>query len=249
MYTLEHNLKRFRSKERAEFENAIDREAEEKRMAPIRAAMAEQRQLLNDIQKIEREEIMAGRPDPSWPGLPESAQNLRMSVQQAREFAREESGKFVAEHPEYHRCRDNFEKITNYLSTNGVVIPNAECFHLAFERLRSLRLLTEKPEPAQITTPELQAPANIEFNPDDAESMQTAITKVESLLEPEKREAEQQRAYMEDAIYFDPVEPDRKFTAWQLDYDPSISAEKLRRILRIPRGPNTYTPRDGAMHR
>lgn len=151
MYTLEQNLKQFRSKERAEFEDALDREEEDKRLAPIRAAQAEQSRLLTQIHDAEKQEVLAGRLDPGFT-VPESVAGKRMSIKEASEFNSSEGAKFKANTPEFYPSNKNIRTLLDYLLQQNVYIADEATFRAAFERLRSLGLLEERPtEPEPVT--------------------------------------------------------------------------------------------------
>jgi hypothetical protein len=159
------NLKTFRSKERAEFEDARQREEREIAEAPIRAAQAEQNRLLVEIRDAEKQGIIAGRKDPAFI-IPESVAGKRMSLDKAKDFAAKEATKFresCEEFREKFNTPENRDAICNYLIVQEVAIPDVECFRLGFERLRDLGLLTEIPvqetfipivEPEQTADPE-----------------------------------------------------------------------------------------------
>lgn len=174
--SFEDNLRERRSKNRREFEDRIEREEEQKRLAPILAAQAEQNKLRAAIRDVEREEIVAGRKDTGWV-LPESVRDLRMSKKQAIEFNNSEAEKFgKTEEYQAYRLRENSQRIIDYLLTQDCIIADAATFRAAFIRLRDLGLLTEKPpEPvAPAAEPETpQGSANIELNPDNAHRQPT----------------------------------------------------------------------------
>lgn len=151
------NLKAFRSRERAEFEDTIEREEREKAEAPIKAAQAEHNRLLAQIRDAEKQEVIAGRKDPAFV-IPESVSGKRMSLETAQEFAANEAVKFresCEEFREKFNTPENRQAICDYLIAQEVAIPDAACFQFSFERLRDLGLLTEKPvEPAAAPTVE-----------------------------------------------------------------------------------------------
>ena len=98
-----------------------------------------------------RDAILAGQPDKHWK-IPASAAGLRMSVEKAEAFVREQSKLFVEHNREYFPNRVNFDAITEYLIAQGVTIPTEHCFRRAWLRLRELNIIEESPAPA----PELQ---------------------------------------------------------------------------------------------
>jgi hypothetical protein len=134
----------------------------------LRGARATNEALLSKVRRDEaaeveaerkqaRESVLAGKPDPSWK-IPASAAGLKMTIEQAREFAKTAAAQFVKENPEYHATMNNFEAIVSYLTTNGVEIPTSEVFKLAWLRLRELSLIEEleRSEPAKEPEPETQ---------------------------------------------------------------------------------------------
>jgi hypothetical protein len=219
--TLAENLKRHRSPERAAFEDAIEEQERAAQLAPIITAQAAQNQRLAAIQEAEKEEIAAGRKDPGF-AIPESVAGKSMNLEQATKFSIRGAQDFYRSCEQFRAFFDlaeNKTAICNFLDVQGIRIADAECFRLAFERLRDLGLLTEKqsvpePEPVIVSEPEADP------------------------------EAERKRAYYEDAIHSDPLTGE-KFTEYQLDHDPTITADRYRRIMRIPRAPNTYRPAVG----
>jgi hypothetical protein len=123
-----------------------------------RAAKAFNALLSKRVAKVGKDAVTNGTADPEF-ALPKSAAGLRMSVEQAKEYARKQAEIFTAQNPEYNPTPDNLKLITNYLTTNGVVIPTAECLQIAFERLRTLGLLKEKPPaPEPISEPVIAEP-------------------------------------------------------------------------------------------
>jgi len=152
------NLRTFRSRERAEFEDAIEDEERQKEEAPIRAAQAEQNRLLVELREAEKQEVIAGRKDPAFV-IPESASGKRMSLSAAKEFAAKEARRFYdtcEEFRERFNTPDNRDAICNYLIVQEMAIPDVECFRVAFERLRDLGLLTEnavEPQPTPAIEP------------------------------------------------------------------------------------------------
>ena len=108
--------------------------------------------------EAEREEASEacrrGQPDPAWK-MPDGAKELRMSVAEAKAYASEQSRLFVEHNPEYFPSAANVAAITKYLrDQTDVVIPNEECFRLAWLRLRDLGLIEERPAPAPEVVPE-----------------------------------------------------------------------------------------------
>jgi hypothetical protein len=145
----------------------------------LRGARATNEALLSKVRRDEaaeveaerkqaRESVLAGKPDPSWK-IPASAAGLKMTIEQAREFAKTAAAQFVKENPEYHATMNNFETIVAYLTTNGVVIPTSEVFKLAWLHLRELSLIEElerlvpAKEPETVTQPSEPLPAEGEL--------------------------------------------------------------------------------------
>lgn len=126
-----------------EAQEAAEREAE---MKPVFAAQAELNKNVAALYEIEKEAVIAGKPDPGFT-LPASVAGKRMTQDAAHRFNREESHKFVANTPEYFPCKQNLQALTDYLLTQSVHIADAETFRVAFERLRYFGLLVERPEP------------------------------------------------------------------------------------------------------
>lgn len=146
-------------------------EAERKRIEdeqrPIREA--EEQLHANHVKLFEfgRNEVLAHRPDPEWE-LPASAVGLSMPQSEVNDFVAKEASKFVTENADcYVVCRENYQAIMRYLADQKtVLIPNADVFKAAFERLSRLDLLKQKeptPEPAPIEEPEqIEAPPQSE---------------------------------------------------------------------------------------
>jgi hypothetical protein len=103
-----------------------------------------------------RQAVAAGKRDPLWI-LPESAKGLRMSLEKAKLFAQEQADLFVGQEKSWFKCRKNFETITGFLIEQGCLIPNVDCFKLAFERLTALGLLEQRPVEASAPEPQSQS--------------------------------------------------------------------------------------------
>lgn len=127
-------------------------EAERKRIEdeqrPIREA--EKQLHANSLKLFElgRTAVLAHRPDPEWE-LPKSAAGLSMPQSEVDGFVAAEAARFVAENADcYVVCKENYQAIMRYLADQKtVLIPNADVFKAAFERLSRLDLLRQKPEP------------------------------------------------------------------------------------------------------
>jgi hypothetical protein len=127
---------------------------------PIREAAQKLNENHRKLFDLEKAEVIAGRPDPSWE-LPASAAGLSMSVDEAKAFVQREAEAYRDEHPEYYPSPKNFDAIKGYLSVQHVAIPNKECFALAVERLTRFGLLEERPTPAQSLEIEEQHAPNL----------------------------------------------------------------------------------------
>lgn len=125
---------------------------------PLRDAEAALRESNKQVFEFEKSEITARRPDPGFV-LNESAQELKFAgadrEARASEYVRAQSSLFVQRTPDFFPCPQNFQKITEYLTANGVNVPDAETFGIAYERLKLFGLLQERPklEPAIETQP------------------------------------------------------------------------------------------------
>ena len=124
----------------------------------LRGVCATNAVLLSKTRTEEAEAVKAGKIDPAFE-IPESAKGLRMSIKEAEEFARRQAELFVSHNAEYYPSAKNFAAISEYLAEQTtVVIPNEECFRLAWLRLRELSLIederpTREPEPVAVTQP------------------------------------------------------------------------------------------------
>lgn len=106
------------------------------------------------------DDVKAGKPDPAWE-IPPSAAGLSMSVDAAKSFVRSEADAFVEHTPSYYPCKHNWNRIQNYIETQGIAIPNRDVFNQAFERLSDLGLLEQRPTPEPTPEPEPQSPEPI----------------------------------------------------------------------------------------
>ena len=126
------------------------RQAEIERQRPLKEAEANLIASHRQLFEFQKAEISAGRPDPEWE-LPESARGIKFAgadkTEQAKDFIRAQSLLFIEKNSQYLAISQNFEKIVGYLTTNGVIVPNAETFQRAYERLRFFGLLEERPNP------------------------------------------------------------------------------------------------------
>ena len=113
--------------------------------------------------KQAREDVLAGKPDPTFK-IPASAAGLKMSIDQAKAFANEQGKLFVQHNPEYYPCPANVAAITKYLTEQtDIAIPNEECFRLAWIRLRELGLIEERPALTEPETASQEIPAESEL--------------------------------------------------------------------------------------
>jgi hypothetical protein len=135
--------------------------------ALLKITRTEEAALAEAESKQAREDVLAGKPDKEFV-LPDEIKGLRMSVEEAKAYASEQSKLFVEHNPEYYPCPANVAAITKYLTEQtDVVIPNEECFRLAWVRLRGLGLIEERPvlakEPEPVTQPSEPIPAEGEL--------------------------------------------------------------------------------------
>ncbi len=183
-------------------------EEERKREAaerPIREAEQRLTETHNKLFNLEKAEVIAGRPDPGFT-IPDSCSSLRMSVQEAIDFARGQGAKFVAETPDYYPCRENFETINNYLAVNGITIPHVDVYKIALERLRTFGMIKERTAPAPTPEAVPEEPAQEPNPPTEAPSS-------------------------EELIGWDPATGgERVFTKREVDL---MSSEEFRRIFRL----------------
>jgi hypothetical protein len=103
--------------------------------------------------KESRDAVAAGKPDKSWK-IPATAIGLRMSVEAAKSFVKEQADDFLEVTPSYYPCQKNWDRMRSYIETQGIEIPNLEVFTQAFERLSALGLLELRPALAPETIPE-----------------------------------------------------------------------------------------------
>lgn len=116
--------------------------------ALLKITRTEEAALAEAESKQAREDVLAGKPDKEFV-LPDEIKGLRMSLAEAKAYASEQSKLFVEHNPEYYPCPANVAAITKYLTEQtDVVIPNEECFRLAWVRLRELGLIEQRPVPA-----------------------------------------------------------------------------------------------------
>jgi hypothetical protein len=69
----------------------------------------------------------------------------RLQVNDLRIMAKNESDAFVAANPDYHKCQENFETITNWMLKYNLK-PVRENFQLAYDRLKEAGLLLSAPK-------------------------------------------------------------------------------------------------------
>src|SRR5579864_7297713 len=113
MRTLGENLALWKSPEREKFEREIQEGEERERMAPIRAAQAEQSRLLSEIREVETKTVLTGT-DPEWrtpASLPRS-----MKKSDVFEYGTMEAKKLFAleEFKPFH-TKENWNTICDYL--------------------------------------------------------------------------------------------------------------------------------------
>ena len=160
------NLTTFRSKERAEFEDAIQRAEQEKAEAPVREAEAQLQATARELGLAMRGAVLNG-PDPEFQ-LPASVAGKRMSFDAAKKFNGEQAALFRETCEEFTQWNtpENIQAIIDYTLRQGVYIADAETFKRGFFRLRELGLLTEKAaEPQSEPQPVVEAQAQPEQKP------------------------------------------------------------------------------------
>ena len=150
-----------------------------------------------------REAVLAGRPDPSWK-IPASAAGLKMTIEQATEYARKQAELFVEHNHDYFASAANVAAITKYLIGQNVTIPTEDCFRLAWLRLRELGLIEERPAPVSEPTSESQEP-----QPD-----------------PEELREQNRNEYRTKVVVTDP-RTGQDYTEYQLDRLPADEYKRL----------------------
>jgi hypothetical protein len=139
-----------------EQEDAEARRREEEAKRPIREAEATLIETHRKLHNLEKDETLAGRPDPGWV-LPQSAADLSMSLEQAQEHNGKTARQFVAETPEFYPSNKNYLALREYLVTHRIGIVTVDCWKRAFERLTAFGALEERPtapEPLPVEQPE-----------------------------------------------------------------------------------------------
>ncbi len=139
-------------RQEVEAEENAQREAA---MQPVRRAEERLQKTARELYAIEKEAVTSGKPDPGFV-MPESVRGKGMRLSQLENFHREESAKFIASTPDYFPCPENLKTMTDYLAQQGLKIVDAATFRAAFERLRYLGMLKERPEPEPEPQPEPQ---------------------------------------------------------------------------------------------
>jgi hypothetical protein len=150
-----------------------------------------------------REAVLAGRPDSTWK-IPASAAGLKMTIEQATAFARQQGKQFVEHNPEYFPSVANVAAVTKYLTAQNVTIPTEECLKLAWLRLRELGMIEERPVPVSEPTPESQEP-----QPD-----------------PEELREQERNEYRTKVVVTDP-RTGQSYTEYQLDRLPADEYKRL----------------------
>jgi hypothetical protein len=158
---------------------------------------------LEAVRKAAREAVIAGKLDPGW-NIPASAASLKMSIEDATTFVKAEADTFVKATPAYYPCKQNWERMRNYIDAQGIVIPNAEVFAQAYERLFELGLLEQRPAPAPEPISEPQVP-----QPD-----------------PEELRQQKRNDYLTKIVVTDP-RTGEGLTEYQLDRLPSDEYKRL----------------------
>ncbi len=142
----------------------------------VRGAAATNRALLLKVRQDEanqaeaernaaREAVLAGQRDNEWKAPPANAPG-QMSLDQERNFVREQARLFAENNSEFLPSKENFNNILEYLWTQGVSTPHQEALKAAWLRLRELGLIEERPavepepEPAPVQEPPIETPAD-----------------------------------------------------------------------------------------
>jgi hypothetical protein len=150
-----------------------DREREETEAAEVAALEAQATEAHRKIRSLVKERIEKIADDEVF--LDPETVGLRMEMAEAREYNREQAAIFVENNPSYYPCPANLEKITGYLSRNGIQIASHLTLAKAFERLRDFGLLEERP----ISEPEVKSAERLSYTP-------TPAPRIEEISKPDR---------------------------------------------------------------
>lgn len=193
-------------------EQEAERKREEAKMQPVRQAETELNKTAVALREVEKAAVLAGKADPAGFELPESLCGKKMSLDAAIAFNRDEARKFVISNPAYYPSPANFKTITDYLAQHQIQIANEETFYRAYERLKFLGLLVERPDEAQ---------------PGAEPQPETIVEQID----PEAERQQRYERYMTDIVVTDP-RTGEGLTEYQLDRVP---ADEYARLMRVPR--------------
>ena len=186
---------------RAEFE-AEEAAKQETAMRPVRQAEQALTNTMLAARAFDREAVLSDRPDPEFK-LPQTLYGKRLSLADAQRFNTEQARAFVANCPEFYPSEKNRKAILSYLEAQKVAIADESTYRAAFERLRFLGLLDERPEPEPV-----------EVQP-------------EPVVDPSEAKRQALEKYHTEIIATDP-RTGQELTAYMLD---RLSAEDYRRIV------------------
>jgi hypothetical protein len=122
-----------------------EKEAEGRRLAPIRKAEAELQKTADELARIIRVNLLAA-PDPDVYIDPRTV-GKRVPLAQAQRLAVLAAEEFLKRNPDYYICPENFETIRQYFAINDCELLTAEMYEAAFVKLRNAGLIREAPEP------------------------------------------------------------------------------------------------------
>jgi hypothetical protein len=136
--------------ERQQFENEFrdeQKRLEEERLRPIRELEAKITESAREIAERERIGVQLGLKDEWFELSPQLRKMKSLPLIEAIQYTKRATDKFLQATPEFYRCPENSQSLLDYLVANGVeAYVDAETFQRAYQRLRFLRLLKEKPD-------------------------------------------------------------------------------------------------------
>jgi hypothetical protein len=172
--------------------------AEERRLAPIRKAEAELQETARKLRAAERGTALNGKEDPTFVRslLSDPMKTIRLeNLEEANEYNLRSAHAFMAANPEYHQSQANADLIANWCMRNDVVVFDAETLGNIVGYLDGLALIEHRSEPQPEPVIE-QAPAPAPVQQNEAEGVDdSGRLKLYSKAEIDRMSADEYKRY------------------------------------------------------
>lgn len=177
----------------------------------LRGQVATYKALAQRAAVAEREAVTSGKPDPGFQ-LPSSAIGKSATLEQAKKINVAEFRRFKERNQELYFSAENMDRLTDYLSAQGVNIADAETYEAAWLRLQALGLLEDRPEAEPEPHPEPQIEADPVGQIDDGSmtgiDLETGQPRIYSKWEIDHMQADKYKRVFQ-------LNAERRLAAWK----------------------------------